>query len=868
MTSKAVNRPTDVKQKEADVNQKLQFYGIYSAFANGKVPSNKQIDVALNSALESKVLATPSKKLSAGGQQLVADLRDVIEKAKLLLLTKNDGNLLQDFIWQTQQIDLSGTQRPDAPVEKDIARQHGNEALEGLRTLGTLMLSNGQFRKLLNDATILLRDIAGDAAQNAASRVSPSEDQLGQIDHAAEENTWHDVPDLSKDGLRQQWADRKPFGKKDAKEAAGDATAAAHPEGSRDPADAAVAVANDQQQGTASGVDAQAGAQTGVDNFKNRVDPETRDQTRELRERTQNYMKTKMPKERREQTIWRLKKMVIEIQGHQDYQRAVETLLSLAEQYTGHSKTFAQSSGGTVKGARTDEVQKAEADLKTLLERFANSTSTDDLFDSINTIYRDADADPELREWFKNIDTYIRRCLQTQGYVMEDDANEEWNRLYDRGNYLLREKYRSHTDRILDEFKFFGQQFDEDPQNKAFGLATQKLFTDLGNDENGKPTFKPHLVKDLTEVILPELFESIRYVPIPRIEASDPTVDVVVENLVVESDNLAPNVFEFGSDNYFRWGRKGIQNKNKNKIMISVSGVQMDLRDVSYYIKKKQGFPSLTDKGVMDIFMGGQGFSFKVEMETADQKDQHHFFKVNKVTVDIKNLDIKLKQSSHKLLFALAKPLLLKVMRPALQKIIEAQIKEQVRRVDSLTYDIRQEANRAADEARRNPDPDNVQNIYQRYWTAAQKQFLEGKDKGQAKVQDKKVNVAMTQHDSIFKNIQLPGGISTKATEYKELAAKGDRWESPVFSIGAATESTNLPKLNPVQRKRHNVATGTAGVNGAVNGTPGTATTAQTTTTTGFSNQVDQAFDTANGRAKDGQHTTLGTQNPVLTGSA
>lgn len=26
----AVNRPTDVKQKEADINQKLQLYGIYS----------------------------------------------------------------------------------------------------------------------------------------------------------------------------------------------------------------------------------------------------------------------------------------------------------------------------------------------------------------------------------------------------------------------------------------------------------------------------------------------------------------------------------------------------------------------------------------------------------------------------------------------------------------------------------------------------------------------------------------------------------------------------------------------------------------------------------------------------------------------
>ena len=86
--------------------------------------------------------------MSPEGQQLVGDVRDVIEKAKNLILTKNEGNLLQDFIWQTEQIDLSGAQKPGVPVEKDIARQHGNEALEGLRTLGTLIISNGQFRKL------------------------------------------------------------------------------------------------------------------------------------------------------------------------------------------------------------------------------------------------------------------------------------------------------------------------------------------------------------------------------------------------------------------------------------------------------------------------------------------------------------------------------------------------------------------------------------------------------------------------------------------------------------------------------------------------------------------------------------------------
>ena len=115
---------------------------------------NKQIDVALNSALASKQLSHPSAKLSSEGKDLVADLREVIEQAKYLFLTKNEGNLLQDFIWQTQHLGGGDASKPNLPVDKDTARQHGNDALDGLKTLGTLILSNGQFRKLRKSITI------------------------------------------------------------------------------------------------------------------------------------------------------------------------------------------------------------------------------------------------------------------------------------------------------------------------------------------------------------------------------------------------------------------------------------------------------------------------------------------------------------------------------------------------------------------------------------------------------------------------------------------------------------------------------------------------------------------------------------------
>ncbi len=188
----------------------------------------------------------------------------------------------------------------------------------------------GQFRKLLNDATILLRDMAGDAAQKAANKVNPSDDALAQIDRPAEDNTWHDVPDMSsgniKNQIKQTYNKNAPLSSQDIKDAAGDATQTAHPSGSRDPADAARLGAQDQYHGTNSGIDAAAGVQSGTNTLKDRasnnIDDDTKDQARDMKqttqEKTKNYLKSKMPEERRDQTIWRLKKMVVEIQGHQD----------------------------------------------------------------------------------------------------------------------------------------------------------------------------------------------------------------------------------------------------------------------------------------------------------------------------------------------------------------------------------------------------------------------------------------------------------------------------------------------------------------------------------------------------------------------
>jgi hypothetical protein len=787
----SVNAPTNPTQRDRDIDNKLRLYGIINAFSNGKIPTNKQIDIALTSLTNRPKVRTPNDKLSQEGKELLVDFRNVVEEAKRLILVKNHDQLLQEFIWNTTELGRKGgpeTSTPGAPINKEIASRDREKALNGLNALGRLILTNGQFRKLLCDALILFREIAGDAASHAATRINPSEEQLRQIDHPAPDHEWHDAPNFSKDNLKQQIRNKvnqnKPISRDEARDVVGNATQVANPTGSRNPRDAAETSAHDARYNSQSGVDAKS------------------EKIRNYRDQTRNYLHNKMPQDRRDQIIWRLKKMIVEIQGHPDYSDAIDSLLELAATYKGHGKNIASQGSGTVKGAHSDNhLQAAEKNLKTLLERFANNTSLDDFIEALDDIYRDADRDPELKNWLRSVDNFIRKCLKQQGYILHDESTNEYHQIYDHGNFLLRNRYRDHTDRLVDEVKFLGEQMNADPDNKRFRDALQKLFNDLGTDESGKPALKKHLIKDITQIIIPDIFETIRYVPIPRIEYSDPKIDAVVENLVLEGDNLMPNVFEIGNDSYLRLGRKSNTSKKKTQFMISASQIQCDLRDVSYYVRHKQGFPSITDTGVIDVLLGGEGFSFKLQLSTADKTDRAHFFKVDTIKVNINHLKIKVKQSSYKTLFTIFKPLLLHVLKPVILKVLEKQIRNTFSDLDALCYRVYQEEEKIKRELKANPDPENAKSIYARYYQAVQKEILSRKQKAETKAQDKHANVAMTTEDSMFKDIKLPGGVSTKATEYKNLARQGDRWTSDVFSIGSAQPTTNLPQPQPITRK-------------------------------------------------------------------
>jgi hypothetical protein len=57
---------------------------------------------------------------------------------------------------------------------------------------------------------------------------------------------------------------------------------------------------------------------------------------------------------------------------------------------------------------------------------------------------------------------------------------------------------------------------------------------------------KPNLVADMVTGVMPMLVKAFRFIPISRIEHNDEQYYLVMENIILSTNNLMPNVFEFG----------------------------------------------------------------------------------------------------------------------------------------------------------------------------------------------------------------------------------------------------------------------------------------------------------------------------------
>jgi hypothetical protein len=102
----------------------------------------------------------------------------------------------------------------------------------------------------------------------------------------------------------------------------------------------------------------------------------------------------------------------------------------------------------------------------------------------------------------------------------------------------------------------------------------------------------------------------VGYIPIPRIEYTDDSLDLVVENLTLSGRNLFPNYVSLEAHNFVKFSPYNtISDEQHHEFTLTFGQVQADMRDVAFYFRKKTGIPKMVDSGLADVVVGGEGMT-------------------------------------------------------------------------------------------------------------------------------------------------------------------------------------------------------------------------------------------------------------------
>lgn len=178
-----VTDPVDRDQKNADVDRKLRLYGIATALRESRLPTNDQIDSALEFALNRSPVATD--ELSESGKVLIQDTRQVLDTMRAIIREKNADELVQNFVWHTRQTDTDRAKKDPnevLPVGQDKVQNDADVAAQHLRTLAALVITNGEARKLVADFGVIGRDLLARGAGQVAEMARPDEGALRRVD--------------------------------------------------------------------------------------------------------------------------------------------------------------------------------------------------------------------------------------------------------------------------------------------------------------------------------------------------------------------------------------------------------------------------------------------------------------------------------------------------------------------------------------------------------------------------------------------------------------------------------------------------------------------------------------------------------------
>ena len=489
-------------------------------------------------------------------------------------------------------------------------------AFESLRTVGSLLLTNSDFRIFLGDLGTIGRQVFADTAfslsevaEEAGKKLEPSEQESKTIkEPGSEEGPPPTAKDLGNGA-----------------------------------ADISKVVGNGF-------------AKTGYDALSSLQDNVSGDQ--------------------KETLLYRLKEVVMKLRKRNDYSDSVSTLGLLIKRY---ALAYSRAVDETISTAQDDvntnpALDKAIKNFWSLISSFGDREQWQLLEQKINKVMDHSQTDPEFENLMMDVGNSVEKLLTDPDFF--DSADKKIQELREKARDVGTESsLRKDIDEALSQFQITFNSVLEDTDISNLITTTTKIFNILSPLHAAT---NKDLIQDSLHVFIPLLIQAVQYIPIPRLEISVPEIDLLLENLIIEPGRTINNTsflpyklrIETYNDLEIRKAHTlRTTTSTTSLVTVAVNGLSVRADEVGFWLRAHSGIFRLADEGIASFQLDERGIDIALDVEIGKEKLEK-ILTLKAVRVHVHKLSYSLRKSKFSWLAWIIKPLL----RPIVRKVLEKQL--------------------------------------------------------------------------------------------------------------------------------------------------------------------------------------------------
>jgi hypothetical protein len=325
-------------------------------------------------------------------------------------------------------------------------------------------------------------------------------------------------------------------------------------------------------------------------------------------------------------------------------------------------------------GSKTEtHARRVTQETEDLVACFAGRESFDKWKSSLWGVIELFQNNPEWNQYLEVLKNFIL-STQSEEQVRSEEFKQKSRDLAHRGRDLAQQlKDRSEVDNFLNSSEELFDNISNDEYVKLLREQAGIVSSDLSYvNTEGKLTVDTNMLSKLQTVLLPTLAESLKYIPMPRIESRDHNREFWLDNITLCGYDIIPENIHLHLESDSDFSFKDIETKGSHThLVITLDKFRTELKNMNFFYKKKT-FPVLTDSGVVTFRIGGDGARLKLVF-TVDQRSGENFPRLTEGYADfhIRQMDINFDKST----------LTHDVLLPMMTNMWKLQIQSQIEKV-------------------------------------------------------------------------------------------------------------------------------------------------------------------------------------------